>query len=168
MKVNCGFLLVTRVKWKQSVYSIILHYSDYFYSFFLPFFVMWSFLSDICFHIQIQMILTAVLIRSLIYIRNSRVPNIEPWGMPNPIFESLDCLLLTVVNCCLFVKLSNFWTIHREYLCAFFWEFISREKFLYNLHFTFIDLAMLVVIHGLELYIFGGFLIKRSNRCMSV
>ena len=44
------------------------------------------------------------LLRSLIYIRNSRGPNIEPWGMPNSILESSDCLLLTVVNCCLFVK----------------------------------------------------------------
>ena len=43
------------------------------------------------------------LLRSLKYIRNSRGPNIEPWGMPNSILESSDCLL-TVVNCCLFVK----------------------------------------------------------------
>ena len=44
------------------------------------------------------------LLRSLIYIRNSRGPNFEPWGKPNSIIESSDCLLLTVVNCCLFVK----------------------------------------------------------------
>ena len=43
------------------------------------------------------------LLRSLIYIRNNRGPNIEPWGTPNTILESSDCLLLTVVNCCLFV-----------------------------------------------------------------
>ena len=44
------------------------------------------------------------LLRLLIDIRNSRGPNIEPWGKPNSILESSDCLLLTVVNCCLFVK----------------------------------------------------------------
>ena len=44
------------------------------------------------------------LLRLLIYIRNIRGPNVESWGMPNSILESSDCLLLTVVNCCLFVK----------------------------------------------------------------
>ena len=39
-----------------------------------------------------------------IYIRNSRDPNIESWGMPYSILESSDSLLLTAVNCCLFVK----------------------------------------------------------------
>ena len=31
------------------------------------------------------------LLRSLIYIRNRRSPNIEPWGTPNSILESSDC-----------------------------------------------------------------------------
>ena len=44
------------------------------------------------------------LLRSLIYIRNNRRPNIELWRTPNSILENSDCLLLTVVNCCLFVK----------------------------------------------------------------
>ena len=41
------------------------------------------------------------LLRSLIHIRNSRGPNIEPWDTQNAILESSDCLLLTVVNYCL-------------------------------------------------------------------
>ena len=40
----------------------------------------------------------------VICIRNSRGPNIEPGDTPNSILESSDCLFLTVVNCCLFVK----------------------------------------------------------------
>ena len=40
LKVNCGFLLVIWVKWKQSVRSITLLYSSTFYSLFLPFFVL--------------------------------------------------------------------------------------------------------------------------------
>ena len=44
------------------------------------------------------------LLRSLKYIRNSRGPNIEPWGMPNSILESSDCLQLTVVNYFMLVK----------------------------------------------------------------
>ena len=40
LKVNCRFLLVIRVKWKQSVCSITLLYSSTFYSLFLPFFVL--------------------------------------------------------------------------------------------------------------------------------
>ena len=40
LKVNCGFLLVIWVKWKQSVCSITLLYSSTFYSLFLPFFVL--------------------------------------------------------------------------------------------------------------------------------
>ena len=38
LKVNCRFLLVIWVKWKQSVCSITLLYSSTFYSLFLPFF----------------------------------------------------------------------------------------------------------------------------------
>ena len=41
---------------------------------------------------------------SLISIRNSRGPNVELWGTPHSKFESPDCLLLTAVNCCLFVE----------------------------------------------------------------
>ena len=44
------------------------------------------------------------LLRSLIYIRNSRGPNIESSGTPNSLLESSDGWLLTAVNCCLFVK----------------------------------------------------------------
>ena len=40
LKVNCKFLSVIWVKWKQSVCSIILLYSSTFYSLFLPFFVL--------------------------------------------------------------------------------------------------------------------------------
>ena len=39
-KVNCGFLLVSWEKWKQSVRSITLLYSSTFYGLFLPFFVL--------------------------------------------------------------------------------------------------------------------------------
>ena len=40
LKVNCRFLLVIWVKWKQSVCSIILLYSSTSYSLLLPFFVL--------------------------------------------------------------------------------------------------------------------------------
>ena len=40
LKVNCRFLLVIWVKWKQSVCSITLLYSSTFYSLFLSFFVL--------------------------------------------------------------------------------------------------------------------------------
>ena len=43
-------------------------------------------------------------LRLFINIRNSKGPNIESWATSNSILESSDCLLLTVVNCCLFVK----------------------------------------------------------------
>ena len=38
LKVNCRLLLVIRVKWKQSVCSVIILYSSTFYSLFLSFF----------------------------------------------------------------------------------------------------------------------------------
>ena len=38
LKVNCAFLLVIWMKWKQSLYSITLLYSSTFYSLSLPFF----------------------------------------------------------------------------------------------------------------------------------
>ena len=41
------------------------------------------------------------------------------------------------------------------------------KSFLYKLSFTFIDLAMQVVIHGLELYIFGFLLMDFKGACPS-
>ena len=52
--------------------------------------------------------------------------------------------------------------LDRFWYSAFFRNFFSLENFLYKLSFTFIDLAMPVVIHGLELYMFG-FLLKDIN-----
>ena len=45
LKVNCGFLLVIWVKWKQSVCSIILIYFIAFYSLFIPF-LLWRYLNS--------------------------------------------------------------------------------------------------------------------------